>query len=253
MWPNIRKIRLIITGKARETLYKSLVLPLLEYGGVLFDNCTLYLKLRLESFHHQAAIVCTCAFRNTSYNKLLDELGWQTLEDRRKLSRFNIFYKMNHSKKTCNVANPCTDCKNGIGVPPYLSALCPATVGGNAGYVLRNAGDLRTVLSKKVKLYNSFVPKTTREWNSLPENIQNAVSNTCFKSNYKKHYFRQANPFYSYEKENANIHHTRLRLGLSHLRSHLFTYNLTNDPLCQQCNLESEMPWYWTVSTLLFY
>ncbi len=90
MWPNIRKIRLIITGKARETLYKSLVLPLLEYGGVLFDNCTLYLKLRLESFHHQAAIVCTCAFRNTSYNKLLDELGWQTLEDRRKLSRFNI-------------------------------------------------------------------------------------------------------------------------------------------------------------------
>ncbi len=53
-------------------------------------------------------------------------------------------------------------------------------------------------------------------------------------------YFRQANPLYSYEKENANIHHTRLRLGLSHLRSHLFTYNLSNDSLCQQCNLENE-------------
>ncbi len=56
-----------------------------------------------------------------------------------------------------------------------------ATVGGNTGYVLRNAGDLRTVLSKKAKLHNSFVPKTTREWNSLPVNIQNAVSNNCFK------------------------------------------------------------------------
>ncbi len=242
---NIRKIRLIITRKARETLYKSLVLPLLEYGGVLFDNCTMYLKQRLESFHRQAAIVCTCAFRNTSYNKLLDELGWQTLDERRKLSRFNIFYKMNHSKRTCNAANPCTDCKNGIGVPPYLTALCPATV-GNVGYRLRNAGDLRTVLSKKVKLYNSFVPKTTREWNSLPNDIQNAVSNTCFKSNYKKHYFRQANPFYLYEKENANIHHTRLRLGLSHLRSHLFTYNRTLQ-IFKYCGL------FWIITDLLIF
>ncbi len=93
---NIRKIRLIITRKARETLYKSLVLPLLEYGSVLFDNCTMYLKQRLESFHRQAAIVCTCTctFRNTSYNKLLDELGWETLDDRRKLARFSTFYKI---------------------------------------------------------------------------------------------------------------------------------------------------------------
>ncbi len=128
---------------------------------------------------------------------------------------------MNHSKRPCNPNNLCTDCKNGIGVPQYLTALCPSTVGRNAGYVLRNAGDLRTVWSKKVKLYNSFVPKTTREWNSLPVDILNAVSYSSFKTNYKKHYFRQANPFYSYEKENANVHHTRLRLGLSHLRSHL--------------------------------
>ncbi len=68
---NIRKIRFIITRKARETLYRSLVLPLLEYGSVLFDGCTLYLKQRLESFHRQAAIVCTCAFRNTSSLDLL--------------------------------------------------------------------------------------------------------------------------------------------------------------------------------------
>ncbi len=94
--------------------------------------------------------------------------------------------------------------------------------------------------SRKVKLYNSFVPKTTREWNNLPIEILNAVSYSSFKNTYKKHYYRQVNPFYAYEKENANVHHTRLRLGLSHLRSHLFTYNLSNDPLCQQCKLENE-------------
>ncbi len=82
---NIRKIRLIINRKARETLYESLVLPLLEYGSVLFDNCTMYLKQRLESFHRQAAVVCTCAFRNTSYNKLLHEFGWE-------MSWFDMWY-----------------------------------------------------------------------------------------------------------------------------------------------------------------
>ena len=237
---NIRKIRFIITRKARETLYRSLVLPLLEYGSVLFDGCTLYLKQRLESFHRQAAIVCTCAFRNTSYDKLLTELGWSSLDERRKLARLNIFYKMNHCHRACDPNNLCTDCKNGIGIPSYLSDLCPATVGDRAGYVLRNAGDLRTIQSKKAKFYNSFIPKCVREWNSLPVIIQNAVSNNSFKFIYKKHHFRQVNPFYSYEKGNANIHHTRLRVGLSHLRSHLFTYNLIDDPMCQHCYLENE-------------
>ena len=106
----------------------------------------------------------------------------------------NIFYKMNHTHRTCDPTNLCTDCKNGIGIPPYLSNLCPATVGDRAGYVLRNAGDLRTIQSKKAKLYNSFVPKSVREWNVLPSKIQNAVSNNSFKFMYKKHFFRQANP-----------------------------------------------------------
>ncbi len=41
------------------------------------------------------------------------------------------------------------------------------------------------------------------------------------------------------ELGNANIYHTRLRLGLSHLKSHLFTYNLIASPLCW-CGLEDE-------------
>ncbi len=184
--------------------------------------------------------MCTCAFRNTSYDKLLSELGWNSLDERRKLARLNIFYKMNHTHRVCEPNNLCTDCKNGIGIPPYLANLCPATVGDRAGYVLRNAGDLRTIQSKKAKLYNSFVPKCIREWNLLPTKIHNAVSNNSFKFLYKKQFFRQVNPFYAYEKENANIHHTRLRLGLSHLRSHLFTYNLIDDPMCQHCLIENE-------------
>ena len=87
----IRRIRFLITGKGRETLYNALVLPLLEYGGIIFDNCTLYLKQRLESIHRRGAVICTCAFRNTSYERLLGELGWNTLDERRKLARLSLF------------------------------------------------------------------------------------------------------------------------------------------------------------------
>ena len=53
----IRRIRFLITRKARVTLYNALVLPVLEYGGVIFDNCTLYLKQRMESIQRRAAII----------------------------------------------------------------------------------------------------------------------------------------------------------------------------------------------------
>ncbi len=232
----IRRIRFLITRKARITLYNSLVLPVLEYGHVIFDNCTLYLKQRLESLHRQAAIVCTCAFRITSYNKLLDELGWNTLEQRRKLARLSLFYKMQH--KPCTGDIICADCRNGVEVPPYLMNLVPDTVGVRVRYRLRNADEIRTIRTKKVKVYNSFLPKTIREWNSL-ELSKEVSSLSSFKSTYKKDFLRSPSPHHLYEVGDGNIHHTRLRLGLSHLKSHLFTYNLVQSPLCG-CGLEAE-------------
>ena len=63
---------------------------------------------------------------------------------------------------------------------------------------------------------------------------------SSFQSNYKKGLLRSPNPHHLHETGDGNIHHTRLlRLGLSHLRAHLFTYNLINSPVCG-CGLESE-------------
>ena len=83
----IRRIRFLITREARVLLYKALILPVLEYGNILYDNCTMYLKNRLESIQRKAAVVCTCSFKNTGYGKLMTELGWATLEQRRKYYR----------------------------------------------------------------------------------------------------------------------------------------------------------------------
>ncbi len=87
-------------------------------------------------------------------------------------------------------------------------------------------------------MYNSFVPKTVRDWNNL-DKYRYAPSLSSFKANYKNGMLRSPNNLHLYELEDANIHHTRLPLGLSHLKSHLLTYNLINSPLCG-CGLEAE-------------
>ncbi len=78
-------------------------------------------------------MLCANAFQNTSYEKLLNELGWNSLEDRRTVARRSMFYKMSHKL-----------------VPKYLCDLLPQTVGDKVGcYVLRNSGDLTTSRTKK--------------------------------------------------------------------------------------------------------
>ncbi len=163
----IRRLRNVIGRTVKETLYKSLVLPLVEYGSVLFDNCSAALKLRLERLHRHAAVIVTGAFRNTSFARLLSELGWDTLEDRRKLARLSLYKKMvlsSHAHKDSRA--------NDVLVPEYLFSMVPQSVGDRAGYVLRNASKLDTIKTRLVSSYNSFLPKTTRDWNFLlAENI----------------------------------------------------------------------------------
>ena len=218
----IRRIRFLITREARIILYKSLILPVLEYGNILYDNCTLYLKQRLESIQRQAAIVCTGAFANTSYIRLLDELGWPSLEDRRKYYRMNTMYRMTNNQ-----------------APEYLCELMPLLVRDRTNYQLRNANHISIPKTNHVKTYNSFIPKTTRDWNSLGAG-KNCQSVEGFKTMYKREFFRRPNPVRNIDINGGNIHLTRLRLGLSHLSEHLYTHNIIDSPLCKNCELESE-------------
>ena len=71
-----------------------MIRPILEYGSVLFDNCSLYMKQRLENLQKRAATACTGAFVRTSYDSLMFELGWDTLDKRRKYLRLSLYNKI---------------------------------------------------------------------------------------------------------------------------------------------------------------
>ena len=91
-----------------ETLYKSMILPILEYGDIIFDGNPDTYTNRLENVQRRAALTCTRAYKHTKHTKLLEEVGWPQLSQRRKQHRMNAMFKLQHGL-----------------IPPYLTEICP--------------------------------------------------------------------------------------------------------------------------------
>ena len=56
-------------------LYKSTILPVIEYGSVLYDDMSLNLSSKVKNIHRRAAIICTGAMPRTETHKLLSDIG----------------------------------------------------------------------------------------------------------------------------------------------------------------------------------
>jgi hypothetical protein len=81
----------------KEQACKSLVRPSLEYACSVRDP---YLQqdihiYAIERVQRRTARFVTNKYRNTSsIGNMLQHLEWRSLQDRRKDSRFNMFYKI---------------------------------------------------------------------------------------------------------------------------------------------------------------
>ena len=76
-----------------DKLYKSMILPLLDYCDVNYDSCTMYESEQLDKLQRKASLLCTGAFRITSNEELLKELGWPKITNRKTSHRLILFYK----------------------------------------------------------------------------------------------------------------------------------------------------------------
>ena len=206
---------------ATENVYTTYIRPQLEYGCLVYQSCTKAQQDRLEHVQRRAAIACTGAFNRTSTTRLLDELGWATLERRRTYFNLLQIYKMEH--KLC---------------PEYLTALLPPKQGH------RRVTDYRPVRCNTAKYHHSFVPAATRQWNSLSNELKTARTIATFKHGLKKEMFSEKVKHFSMNKGRSSIQHTRMRLGLSHLRYQLYTYHIIPSPEClnMNCNQTPETP-----------
>ena len=91
----ITRLRKYLPRKSLLNIYKSFVRPHLDYGDIIYDNPNnASLARKLEKVQYNACLAITGCFRGTSKEKLNEELGLESLADRRLLRRLYNFYKI---------------------------------------------------------------------------------------------------------------------------------------------------------------
>jgi hypothetical protein len=73
--------------KSLDKLYIGFIRPMLEYEGIVWDNCSLHESELLESVQLEAARIITGLRKGTSHAKLYTELGWVPLKERRRTNK----------------------------------------------------------------------------------------------------------------------------------------------------------------------
>ena len=106
-----RKLKFQLSRKSLQIIYFSFIRPLLEYADVVWDNCTQYEANELEKIQHETARIVSGATKLVSIDKLLKEVGRDTLSCRRKKHKLILFYKM--------INGLCPDYLPSLVPPPY--------------------------------------------------------------------------------------------------------------------------------------
>ena len=70
----MRKLKFKLDRHSLEKIYLTFIRPLLEYGDVLWDNCTLYEKDELDKIQNKAARIATGATKLISLYALSNEV-----------------------------------------------------------------------------------------------------------------------------------------------------------------------------------
>jgi hypothetical protein len=83
-----------VPRSTKRQIYLSFIRPVLEYASVIFDNCFEAMRDLIENVQRQAALSISGAYAHTRHISLLKDLGLNSLQNRRKMSKVNLFYKI---------------------------------------------------------------------------------------------------------------------------------------------------------------
>ena len=168
------------TPLVRERSYNIFVKPILEYAAAAWDPFTLSANKSIERVQRKAIRIVT---HNFDYSKSTDELlidrNWTSLELRRKIARLTTLHK-------CKSGYPGLQSINSVLQEPHYSSSR-----------LDNNFKIREIRARTDQFKNSFLPRTIRDWNILPNNVfgSDVLDGICnlneFKNNLMLHFSSQ--------------------------------------------------------------
>ena len=166
---------------------------------------------KIEKVQYQAALAITGCWRGTNRNKIYEELGWESLSDRRWSRRLFYFYKI-HNNLT----------------PEYLRENLPRIrdpTPRNNNLTLYNEFSC-----KSMRYQNSFFPDSVKSWNNV--GVDFSISPTI--GHFKKNIYDLIRP---HPKSVYGIHDPlglkylfQVRVGLSALKCHKKKHNFIDTP-----------------------
>ena len=225
----IGMLRFLSNYLPRQTLnelYKLYVRLHLDYGDVIYHipkkvcdfshEVTLHrLMERLESVQYSAGLAITGAWKGTSRDKIYEELGWESLNDRRWSRRLVLFFKFINEL-----------------APEYTRHPIPRIRWSN--YALRNQAVVGRINARTERFESSFYPNCLKEWESLASEIRELPTVSSSKNRLSSLIRPTQKPIYGIYDPKGIAILTQLRVGLSKLNSHKFNHNFrdTVDPMC---------------------
>ena len=206
-------------------MYKSLVRPHFDYCDTIFhvpppingifdnhahENGILpALMKKIESVQYRAALAITGAWQGTSRVKIYEQLGLESLSDRRSLNRVLQLFKI----------------KNDL-TPPYLRLKLPILdVHANP-----NANIFQEKATRTAKYKNTFFPNAVSTSNNIMANFHGNQTKSCIKTHLLKIIRPQPKSVFGIH-DPIGLHYLfQLRVGLSPLRSHKYRHNFRDTP-----------------------
>ena len=147
----------------RNQIYTGLVRPTLEYGCVVWDPHQASRIQKLESVQSKGARYALQDWdRHSSVSRMKSSLGWRTLQERRLVNRLTFFHKsVNHYHKHR--------------LPSYV-------VKPNRTSKSHHSYNFQHVRARTDQYMYSFLPRTIKAWNMLPQNVVDASTPDSFRS-----------------------------------------------------------------------
>ena len=176
---------------------------------------------------YDAALAITGTWKKTHLDKIYEELGWESLTNRRYCRRLIQFYKIQNDL-----------------VPLYLKEPLPPP--RNHSYGLRSENALREITFHSDSFRDSFYPDSIRCWNRLGNSLQNSLNLKSFKANLTALYIPSPKSIFDIHDTTAIRWLYQLRVGLSPLNEHKNRHNFLDTPsdMCNICNSTENLEHY---------